>query len=408
MLAKQLIRIAERGELALARIARVERHRVDRRSDPEAPACREPGIAETPEAAHAHRVDRAPLALHERIEVRDLREQRVARAAVVERGETVDRFQRACGDAAPAAARLHVRGARACQRRQRVFAGQRPERLGPRAVRDDDAAAGLAHERRRARHVVRREHGLAVRPRLGDLRDESRTGARDRDRAREREERRALAIGERAERDDENAARAHRGKRRRIVAHREHVRAPVRHALHRLGVQRRARHDVDAAVRRCACARVRPARTARRRASPPRRPCTGACARATRRRRPPADAPPARRRAAARAARAPRRRRPRAPSSAPSRRRTGTRRSGPPTRARARAARASAAARRRALAPARRPARARHRAARSAARRRTRRGPAPRRETGTRGTAPCDRSLRGRSCRPARRASSSS
>ena len=206
---------------------RVQRHGIFRRADAEAPLGREPGVAQAPEAADPHRLDRAALALHERVQERDLREQRVARAPVLERAEAVDRLGRARRDAAPAAARLDVRGACARERRQRLVARQRAQRLRPAVARDDDPAAGLAHQRGGARRVGRGEHRLAVRPRLGDLGDEAQARAGHRDGARVREERRPVALVHIGELDDQLAALAHRA-RTRAGRHRSRARTAAR------------------------------------------------------------------------------------------------------------------------------------------------------------------------------------
>ncbi len=205
---------------------------------------REPGVAQAPEAAHAHRFDRAPLALHERIQVRNLRQQDVVRLSVVERAQTVDRLRRARGDAAPAALLLDERRTAARGHAQRLVAGQTLQCRGPAVARDDDAAAGLDHEPRGPRRVGGDEHGLAVRPRFDDFGCEADPRAADGDGARVREERRPIALVGLVEHDDVRAAGAHLLLRVRIVSGGQHVRASARDAVDAVTLEIRARHDV--------------------------------------------------------------------------------------------------------------------------------------------------------------------
>ncbi len=244
VLAEQLVRIAEGRELTVAFDAVGERDRVLRRPDAEAASRGEPHVAQAPEPADAHRFDGAALPLHERIQVRDLREERVARAAVFERAETVDRLGGTRRDAAPSAARLDVRGAGTRQRGERVVAGQRAQHVLPSVVRNDDAAARLAHERGGARRVLARKHRLAVRPRFDDFRHEAERVARHDDRARVPEERRAVALVDVLERDDQHAARAQALERRGIGVGHQHVRPSARATVDALRVQLGARNRI--------------------------------------------------------------------------------------------------------------------------------------------------------------------
>src|ERR1700737_5370353 len=120
MLAEQLIRIPPRGGFDPPRAVIREWHRIVGRPDPKVALRAEPRVAQAPEPAYAHRFDGTALALDKRVEERDLREERVARPAVLERAERVDRLRGARRDAAPAAARLDIRCARAGERGERI------------------------------------------------------------------------------------------------------------------------------------------------------------------------------------------------------------------------------------------------------------------------------------------------
>src|ERR1700738_1185620 len=119
MLAEQLIRIAQRGEFDLARAVIREWHRIVGRPDPKVALRAEPRVAQAPEPAYAHRFDGTALALDKRVEERARREGGAARRPALERAERVDRLRGARRDAAPAAARLDIRCARAGERGER-------------------------------------------------------------------------------------------------------------------------------------------------------------------------------------------------------------------------------------------------------------------------------------------------